>query len=134
MGQTQERLLPVVLVVEDEPFVRMMGADALQGAGFGVIEACDADEALRVLAARPDVCVVFTDVDMPGSLDGLALARRVHDCWPRIGVVVTSGRYLVAEEFMPYGDSFVSKPYGAQALVRRIEEAMQRGRIDGEGA
>jgi CheY-like chemotaxis protein len=134
MEQTPERNLPVVLVVEDEPFVRMMGADALEDAGFGVIEACNADEALSVLALRPDVRVVFTDVDMPGSLDGLALARRVHDRWPKIGVVVTSGRYLVGEDLAPHCDRFVSKPYAVKALVRRIKEAMQCGRIDGDGA
>ncbi len=112
--------------------MRMMGAGALEDAGFGVIEACNADEALRVLAARPDVRVVFTDVDMPGSLDGLALARRVHDGWPRIGVVVTSGRSCVGEELTPNGDQFVAKPYAVQALVRRIEEAMQRGWIESD--
>ncbi|WOJ89755.1 response regulator [Methylocapsa polymorpha] len=124
--------MPVVLVVEDEPFVRMMGADVLEHAGFGVIEACNADEALRVLEVRPDVRVVFTDVEMPGSLDGLALARRVHDCWPRIGVVVTSGRGHVDEESMPNDDPFVSKPYAPKVLVLRIEEAMQRGRSDND--
>jgi two-component system, response regulator PdtaR len=133
MKQTPEKHLPVVLVVEDEPFVRMMGAGALEDAGFGVIEACNADEALRVLADRSDVGVVFTDVDMPGSLDGLALARRVHDGWPRIGVVVTSGRYQLGEEVLPYGDPFVAKPYAVKALLRRIEEAMERWRSESDG-
>lgn len=132
MEKTQQRHAPVVLVVEDEPFIRMMGADALEDAGFGVIEACNADEALEVLAARDDVGVVFTDVDMPGSLDGLALARRVRDCWPGIGVVLTSGRSITSEEISPQGDAFVAKPYAPKALARRIEEALARGQREQE--
>ncbi|WP_026608240.1 response regulator [Methylocapsa acidiphila] len=126
MEQAAKISSPVILVVEDEPFVRMMGAVALEDAGFGVIEACNADEALRVLEIRPDVRVVFTDIDMPGSLDGLALARRVHEDWPQIGVVVTSASSHVSDERMPKGDSFVAKPYAVKALLRRIEEAMRR--------
>ncbi len=117
----------VVLVVEDEPFVRMLGADVLESAGYEVIEACNADEALRILTTRADVRAVFTDVDMPGSLDGLDLAWRIHDRWPDIGVVLTSGRSFIEPNAMPHGDAFVSKPYSAPALVRRVEAVMGRG-------
>lgn len=131
MEHTQRKIPPVVLVVEDEPFVRMMGADLLDQAGYDVLLASNADEALRVLAARPDVRVVFTDIEMPGSLDGLALAWRIHDCWPRIGVVVTSGRCAIGAGAMPDEDLFVAKPYAAPTLVRQIEKVMQR--IPSEG-
>ncbi|MEJ0096155.1 MAG: response regulator [Methylocella sp.] len=116
----------VVLVVEDEPFVRMFGTDVLESAGFEVIEACNADEALRVLASREDVRAVFTDVDMPGSLDGLDLAWRIHERWPEIGVVLTSGRCFIEPGAMPREDVFVSKPYAAPVLVRHIEALMAR--------
>jgi CheY-like chemotaxis protein len=116
----------VVLVVEDEPFVRMLGTDVLESAGFEVIEACNADEALRVLASREDVRAVFTDVDMPGSLDGLDLAWRIHERWPEIGVVLTSGRCFIEPDAMPREDVFVPKPYAAPVLVRHIEALMAR--------
>jgi DNA-binding NtrC family response regulator len=109
----------------------MMGADLLDQAGYDVLLASNADEALRVLAARPDVRVVFTDIEMPGSLDGLALAWRIHDRWPRIGVVVTSGRCAIGAGAMPDEDLFVAKPYAAPTLVRQIEKVMQR--IPSEG-
>jgi two-component system, response regulator PdtaR len=125
MEQTQSHS-SVVLVVEDEPLVRMLGADFLESAGFEVIEACNADEALRVLALRDDVRAVFTDVDMPGSLDGLDLAWRIHETWPGIGVVLTSGRCFLEPNLMPRDDVFVPKPYAAPALVRHIETVMAR--------
>lgn len=120
----------VVLVVEDEPFVRMLGADALEDAGFGVLEACNADEALRLLGARSDVRIVFTDIEMPGSVDGLALAWRIHERWPRIGVVLTSGRCFIDPASMPHGDLFMPKPYAAWALVRQIETIIARDELE----
>ncbi|VTZ49851.1 Response regulator receiver protein [Methylocella tundrae] len=114
------------LVVEDEPLVRMLGVDVLESAGFVVIEACNADEALAVLARRSDISVVFTDVDMPGSLDGLDLAWRIHECWPGIGVVLTSGRYTIEPRLMPREDAFVPKPYAVSSLLAQIERVVAR--------
>ncbi len=119
-----------ILVVDDEPFVRMLGANVLEGAGFAVVEAASADEALLVLAERSDVCVVFTDVEMPGSLDGLDLAWRIHESWPEIGVVLTSGRHRMEPRSMPREDVFVPKPYAPSFLLRQIETVMARA---GEG-
>ncbi len=113
----------VVLVVEDEPFARLMGADLLQEAGFDVLEACDGDEALRLLEVHPEVGVVFTDVEMPGSVDGLELARHVCQRWPRIGIVVTSGN-KIRTEAIPREGKFLAKPYDRKALVREIEEVI----------
>jgi CheY-like chemotaxis protein len=130
MEQTPTKQSPFVLVVEDEPFVRMMGADMLEDAGFEVLMACNADEALRVLANRSDVGVVFTDVEMPGSLDGLDLAWRIHRDWPQVGVVVTSGRSSASECALPDDGLFVAKPYAAPTLVREIKEMMRRVQVD----
>jgi len=79
-----------ILLVEDEPLVRMLGTLFLSESGFNVIEAGNAEEALRVLEAGHDVNIVFTDVEMPGACDGFGLARRVHERWPAIGVIVNS--------------------------------------------
>ncbi len=115
----------VVLIVEDEPFVRLMGADFLSGAGFEVLEAGNAEEALRILEATPDVRVVFSDVEMPGSLDGLGLARNICRRWPGIGIVLTSGHRLRAET-IPREGRFLAKPYDGRALVRHIAEIVKQ--------
>ncbi|PZR82887.1 MAG: hypothetical protein DLM68_15345 [Hyphomicrobiales bacterium] len=111
----------VVLIVEDEPLVRLTGADLLAEAGFEVLEASNADEALRILEATAAVRVVFSDVEMPGSLDGFGLARHICQCWPGIGIVLTSGHRIPAET-IPSEGRFLPKPYDGQALVRHIEE------------
>jgi len=115
----------VVLIVEDEPFVRLMGADLLAEAGFEVLEARNACEALRILEATPEVRVVFSDVEMPGSLDGLGLAHHIRQRWPRIGVLLTSGHRILAET-IPREGRFLAKPYDGQALVRQIEEIVNQ--------
>lgn len=113
----------VVLVVEDEPFVRLFGADLLEQAGFDVLQAGNADEALRLLETHPEVRVVFSDIEMPGSLDGFGLAQRICQRWPRIGIVLTSG-HRVRPELIPREGRFLAKPYDGKALVRQIEEIM----------
>jgi len=115
----------VVLIVEDEPLVRLTGADLLAEAGFEVLEAGNADEALRILEATPEVRVVFSDVEMPGSLDGLGLARNICRRWPSIGIVLTSGHRIRAET-IPREGMFLPKPYDGQVLVRHIEEIVNR--------
>jgi CheY-like chemotaxis protein len=81
---------PVILIVEDEFLLRIDSAAVIENAGFEVIEAANADEAIAILTARPDIHVVFTDIQMPGSMDGLKLARFVRDRWPPIKIVATS--------------------------------------------
>src|ERR1700690_572153 len=100
----------VVLVVEDEPFVRLFGVDLLEEAGFDVLQAGNADEALRLLETHPEGRVVFSDIQMPGSLDGLGLARRICQRWPRIGIVLPSG-HQVRAEMLPREGKFLPKPY-----------------------
>jgi CheY-like chemotaxis protein len=119
------KLRHVVLIVEDEPLVRLTGADLLADAGFDVLEASNADEALRILEATPAVRVVFSDVEMPGSTDGLGLARNICRRWPSIGIVLTSG-HRIREEMIPCDGRFVAKPYDGQVLVRQIEEIVNQ--------
>jgi CheY-like chemotaxis protein len=103
--------LPAVLIVEDEPLVRIGAVNLIEDAGFEVIEAANADEAIGILECRSDVRVVFTDIHMPGSMDGLKLAHAVRNRWPPIRIIVTSGRDLIAEQVLPEGGRFFAKPY-----------------------
>jgi CheY-like chemotaxis protein len=100
-----------VLIVEDEPLVRFYAAQIVQEAGFAVIEAANADEAIAILESRRDIRVVFTDMHMPGSMDGLKLAHAVRDRWPPIKIIVTSGREWVGPHDLPDGGRFFAKPY-----------------------
>src|SRR5476651_2792218 len=102
---------PVVLIVEDELLLRMDAADMIAAAGFEVVEARDADQAIEILEARRDITVVFTDIQMPGSMDGLKLARAVRGRWPPIQIIATSGRVDVAQTDLPEGGRFLPKPY-----------------------
>jgi two-component system, response regulator PdtaR len=114
-------LRPVVLLVEDEPFVRMATADALEDAGFEVIETANAQAAQEVLLHRADIRVLFTDVRMPGPMNGLELATLVCSRWPHISIVVTSGHLDPDSDLLPQEAVFIAKPYGEQAPARVIQ-------------
>ncbi len=109
-----------VLVVEDEPLVRMVAADALADCGIMAWEAGDASEALSLLAEHPAIGLVFTDINMPGDMDGLALAREVHLRRPDVGLIVTSGAMNVLDEKLPDSGTFLPKPYPADRLARIV--------------
>jgi two-component system, response regulator PdtaR len=113
---------PVVLVVEDEFLLRMDAAEMISNAGFDVVEAASADEAIAILAARPDIHVVFTDIQMPGSMDGLKLARFVRGRWPPIKIVATSGFVMVGKDDLPEGSRFLTKPYRPAQIVATLRE------------
>ena|SRR5436190_12151091 len=113
---------PLVLVVEDEPLVRMIATEGLEYEGFPVIEAASADDALAILSSRDDVGVLFTDVNMPGKIDGVELARMVHERWPALRIVITSGRDVVERAAIPDDGRFVAKPYRTGEVARIIEE------------
>ena len=121
------RLSPVILIVEDEFLLRMDAAEVIENAGFEVIEASNADEAIAVLTARPDIHVVFTDVQMPGSMDGLKLARFVRDRWPPIKIVATSGLVRVEDDDLPAGSVFLRKPYHVAEVVAALRELTGTG-------
>ena len=112
--------LPLVLIVDDEPLLRLVNADVLTDAGFEVLEAACADEALALLEKHSGVRVVFTDVEMPGGIDGFALADRIERRWPDIGVLVTSGRRFPVASFNAVAQRFVPKPYSIDHVVRLI--------------
>ena len=111
MAAGYRAITPAVLIVEDEPLVRLCAVETVEAAGFTVIEAANADEAIRILEIRRDIRVVFTDIHMPGSMDGLKLAHAVRDRWPPIKIIVTSGREKIAEQELPAGGRFFAKPY-----------------------
>jgi two-component system, response regulator PdtaR len=113
---------PVVLIVEDEYLIRMDAIDMIESAGFDVVEAANADDAIAILEARFDITVVFTDIQMPGSMDGLKLAAAVRSRWPPIHIVATSGLIKVTEDDLPRGSQFLPKPYSASQIVRAVRD------------
>src|SRR5262245_43143478 len=100
-------------------------ADRLREQGYFVLEAGHADEAIGILETRADIRLVFTDVDMPGSMDGLKLAAYVRELWPPIKLIVTSGHVAVEEHMVPQGGRFFPKPYEASAIARAIANLIQ---------
>ena len=114
--------IPAVLIVEDEPLTRMGAVTIIEAAGFEVIEAGSADEAIQILECRSDIRVVFTDMHMPGSMDGLKLAHAVRNRWPPIKIIVTSGRELIAEQVLPEGGRFFAKPYNPITITDALRE------------
>jgi CheY-like chemotaxis protein len=110
-----------VLVVEDEPIIRLGMVSSIEDAGYVVIEAANADEAISRLAQDSEVGVVVTDVDMPGSMDGIRLAHYVRNRWPPIQLLVISGKVGVLPGELPDGARFMSKPYQEPALLHTIE-------------
>jgi two-component system, response regulator PdtaR len=110
-----------VLLVEDEALVRIIGSDALADAGYDVIEAASADEALAVLEAEDAVEVLFTDIRMPGSIDGLQLASLVHERWPAVKILITSGDTWPPKSLIPDDGRFIAKPYRLDALQHEVD-------------
>ena len=118
---------PVILIVEDDFLIRMNAAEMIADAGFDVIEAGNADEAIVILEARPDIHVVFTDIQMPGSMDGLKLARFVRGRWPPIKIVATSGNSVVQDGDLPEGGVFLPKPYTFDTVASTLRELVGAG-------
>jgi two-component system, response regulator PdtaR len=120
-----------ILVVEDEVLVRVATRDGIEAAGFQVHDAHDADEAIQLLEAHPDIGLIFTDVDMPGSMDGVKLAHYVRKRWPPVKIIVTSGFKNVTPDHLPNGSIFLSKPYLPDQLRREIEFLFDSSRAEG---
>ena len=117
----------IVLVAEDEPLIRMMAAEELGDAGFEVIEAQHATEAIRILKGMAEkVRVLFTDVHMPGTMDGLGLAEYVHLHWPWIVLLVTSGRDRLQKSDIPDDGKFIPKPYTPQQMAEKVRALAAR--------
>jgi CheY-like chemotaxis protein len=112
--------LPVVLIVEGDPLLRMLAVEVVEEAGFVVLEAGNADEAVALLESHPDISLLFTDIDMPGSMDGLKLAHAVRDRWPPVKILVVSGKVRVQPCELPSNSYFVGKPYQTAAMVAEL--------------
>lgn len=125
LNLARETQKPVVLLVEDEPLVRMLGADLLSEAGFEVVEAENGDEALAALERHPEIGVLFTDVNMPGSLDGLALATVARDRRPDLKVLVGSGVVRPGLDELPSDSRFLPKPYRPAMVVETLREMLR---------
>ena len=110
-----------VLVVEDEPLLLLMAGDIVGDAGLEAILVPNADEAIRILESRDDISIVFTDVRMPGSMDGIRLAAAVRNRWPPIKLVVVSG-HLTADADLPQGTRFFRKPYASDQIISALRQ------------
>src|ERR1700730_12951637 len=111
MAKDTNKKTAAVLIVEDEPLVRLCAVSIVEEAGFEVIVTANADEAIDILERRSYIRVVFTDIQLPGSMDGLKLANAVRSRWPPIKIIVTSGRAQIREEDIPEGGRFFVKAY-----------------------
>jgi CheY-like chemotaxis protein len=111
---------PTILVIEDEPLIRMTVADDLRDAGFEVLEASNADEALLLFEQQSSIHAIFTDIDMPGVLDGLKLAWVVKERWPTVEIVITSGHRNVGDCDMPDRAVFFPKPYAHKPVIAAL--------------
>jgi CheY-like chemotaxis protein len=114
---------PAMLIVEDEPFIRMAAADIVSDIGVIPFEAATAGEALAILGDHPEIRLIFTDVNMPG-MDGVTLARRAREMRPDVHVIVTSGRRAIPLEQLPDNGTFLPKPYGSQQLTNAVERSL----------
>jgi CheY-like chemotaxis protein len=110
----------VILIVEDEFLINSMTSDDLRSAGYEVVSAFNADEAIEILEHRTDIQLVFTDIDMPGSMDGLRLAAAVHDRWPPVHIIITSGKTKPSRSQMPQHSRFIPKPWRIPDVVEAV--------------
>lgn len=114
-----------VLVVEDETIIRLDVVDMLGAAGFNVVEARNADEAIQILERDSDVALIFTDIHMPGSMNGLKLAAAVRKRWPPVKIIATSGHFKLEAGDLPTDARFFPKPYQPMQLISAIRELTQ---------
>jgi CheY-like chemotaxis protein len=117
-------LPPIVLVVEDEMLLRMRAVDMVEDAGYLPIEAADADEALAILQSRSDIALLFTDIQMPGSMTGLELALAVHENWPSIKIILASGQLKLSRSDIPENSRFFGKPLDSGEMIAEMREML----------
>ena len=118
----------VVLVVEDEMLLRMRTVDMVEDAGFTSVEAVDADDAVAILESRSDIALLFTDIQMPGSMDGLKLAHAVHERWPPIKIILVSGQLRLANIDIPADSRFFGKPLEAEEMIAEMRRLIGQAR------
>ena len=124
---------PIVLVVDDEAVIRQAAVEMVEEAGFAALEAADGSRAMDLLDAVAGIDVVLTDIDMPASIDGIRLAACIHRKWPRIGIIVASGKVSPKRGDVPPGGSFFAKPYAEGEVIAAIQALVDRASIDREG-
>jgi CheY-like chemotaxis protein len=110
-----------VLVVEDDFLNRLHAVNLVEDAGYVAVEASNADEAITILEARKDIRIVFTDIDMPGSMDGLKLAHAIRERWPPIELILTSGHFNLNDDEIPERGRFFPKPYRDQEIISALQ-------------
>src|SRR5215210_6175639 len=118
-----------VLVVEDEMVLRMRAVDIVEDAGFTAVQAVNADEALAILESRSDISLLFSDIQMPGSMDGLKLAHAVHHRWPSIRIILVSGQVKVSDEDKPADSRFFGKPLEVQQMIAELQGMVGAGAL-----
>jgi two-component system, response regulator PdtaR len=111
-----------ILIVEDDQLLKLLTVDIVEGAGFVALQADNADEAMAILEARSDIALLLTDINMPGSMDGLKLAHAVRNRWPPIKIIVVSSQ--APDYDLPTGSRFFAKPYHAEKLMSEIRSLM----------
>jgi two-component sensor histidine kinase/DNA-binding response OmpR family regulator len=121
--------VPNVLVVEDEMILRMRAVDIVEDAGFNPVEAVNADQAMSILEARSDISLLFTDIQMPGSIDGLKLAHAVHDRWPSIKIILVSGQVKLSDAERPADSRFFGKPLGVEQMITELQAMVGAGAL-----
>jgi two-component sensor histidine kinase len=129
MASGQAAALRAVLVVEDEMMLRMRAVDMVEDAGFTAVEAINADDALAILESRSDIEMLFTDIQMPGSMDGLKLAYAVHERWPSIKIILVSGQLKLTDNDKPPDSRFFGKPLGVAQMIAEMQDMMGRGSL-----
>jgi two-component sensor histidine kinase/CheY-like chemotaxis protein len=122
-------VLPAVLVVEDEMMLRMRAVDMVEDAGYTPIEAINADDALAILESRSDIELLFTDIQMPGSIDGLKLAYAVHERWPLIKIILVSGQLKLTDDDKPVDSRFFGKPLDTKHMITEMQDMMGKGAL-----
>lgn len=120
---------PNILVVEDEISLRMRAAEIVEDAGFRPVEAVDADEAISILEARSDISLLLTDIQMPGSIDGLKLAHAVHDRWPTIKIILVSGGVAPSATERPKDSRFFGKPLHVEQMIAELQGMVGLGAL-----
>src|SRR3984957_12534981 len=118
-----------VLVVEDEGILRMCAVDMVEDAGFIAIEAGNADQALSILESRSDISLLFSDIQMPGSMDGLKLAYVVHERWPSIKIILVSGKVALSDTDKPTNSRFFGKPLDMEQMIAELQEMVGAGAL-----
>src|SRR5580698_6974026 len=121
--------VPNVLVVEDEMILRMRAVDIVEDAGFCPIEAVNADEAISILESRSDISLLFTDIQMPGSIDGLKLAHAVHERWPSIKIILVSGQVKPTDAERPANSRYFSKPLDVAQMIAEVQAMVGEGAL-----